>query len=166
MLAALRDLSGDLPALGPAVDRLAARLEALDARGVDVDSLPFETSHGRTTMEYYDGFVFAVHAEGRSDLPPVATGGRYDALTRQLGRGDEIPAVGGVLRPDLMLVPHHGAATTDPDWLRETAGPVAVISVGPNSYGHPDEGIVAVLAEAGSRVLTTMEHGDIAVPMR
>jgi ATP phosphoribosyltransferase regulatory subunit len=54
-------------------------------------------------MEYYDGFVFGFYAEGRPDLPPIATGGRYDALTRQLGNGEEIPAVGGVIRPDLML---------------------------------------------------------------
>ena len=50
-------------------------------------------------MEYYDGFVFGFYAEGRPDLPPVATGGRYDALTRRLGDGVEIPAVGGVIRP-------------------------------------------------------------------
>jgi len=36
-------------------------------------------------------------------LPPVATGGRYDALTRVLGQGREIPAVGGVIRPGLLL---------------------------------------------------------------
>ncbi|MBT6097119.1 MAG: ATP phosphoribosyltransferase regulatory subunit, partial [Marinovum sp.] len=39
----------------------------------------------------------------RTDLPPVATGGRYDALTRQLGQGATIPAVGGVIRPDVVL---------------------------------------------------------------
>jgi ATP phosphoribosyltransferase regulatory subunit len=33
----------------------------------------------------------------------VATGGRYDALTRVLGQGAEIPAVGGVIRPGLLL---------------------------------------------------------------
>ena len=54
-------------------------------------------------MEYYDGFVFGFHAIGRADLPPVATGGRYDALTRQLGQGATIPAVGGVIRPDVLL---------------------------------------------------------------
>jgi ATP phosphoribosyltransferase regulatory subunit len=54
-------------------------------------------------MEYYDGFVFGFYAEARADLPPVASGGRYDALTRQLGLGAEIPAVGGVVRPGLML---------------------------------------------------------------
>jgi ATP phosphoribosyltransferase regulatory subunit len=99
----LRDVAVDLPQIGPALDRLQARMAALAVRGVDVDRLDFEASYGRTSMEYYDGFVFGFVAEGRPDLPPVATGGRYDALTRRLGNGAEIPAVGGVLRPGLML---------------------------------------------------------------
>jgi ATP phosphoribosyltransferase regulatory subunit len=99
----LRDIAVDLPAIVPAVDRLARRLDALAARGLDIDLLDFEASYGRTQMEYYDGFVFGFYAEQRPDLPPVATGGRYDALTRQLGRGREIPAVGGVIRPGLVL---------------------------------------------------------------
>ncbi len=101
-LSRLHDLSVDMPALEPAVERLSARLEALDAAGVDLDAVTFEASYGRTTMEYYDGFVFGLVAE-RAGLPPVATGGRYDALTRQLGAGREIPAVGGVIRPALVL---------------------------------------------------------------
>jgi ATP phosphoribosyltransferase regulatory subunit len=100
----LRDLSLDLPSIAPAVDRLAARAEALEARGIAVDDLPFEASYGRTSMEYYDGFVFGFYSPDRPDLPPIATGGRYDALTRRLGDGTAIPAVGGVLRPDLMLM--------------------------------------------------------------
>lgn len=98
----LRDVAVDLPAIQPALDRMAARIEALAARGVDVERLDFEASYGRTSMEYYDGFVFGFYAEARPDLPPIATGGRYDALTRQLGQGRAIPAVGGVLRPGLM----------------------------------------------------------------
>jgi ATP phosphoribosyltransferase regulatory subunit len=97
----LCDVCVDLPGLGPAVERLAARMQALDAAGIDIATLPFEASFGRTTMEYYDGFVFGFLADGRPDLPPVATGGRYDALTRILGAGREIPAVGGVIRPEL-----------------------------------------------------------------
>jgi ATP phosphoribosyltransferase regulatory subunit len=99
----LRDLAVDMPAISSAVQRLEARSDALTARGVDAQALPFEASYGRTSMEYYDGFVFGFYAPGRADLPAVATGGRYDALTRRLGRGAEIPAVGGVLRPGLML---------------------------------------------------------------
>lgn len=99
----LRDIAVDLPAIEPAVERLALRVEALSKRGENVDTLDFEASYGRTSMEYYDGFVFGFYVENRNDLPPVATGGRYDALTRVLGKGDAIPAVGGVIRPGLLL---------------------------------------------------------------
>ncbi len=99
----LRDISVDLPGLQPCVERIEARAEALQARGVDIDSLDFEASYGRTSMEYYDGFVFGFYAPARPDLPPVASGGRYDALTRRLGGGRAIPAVGGVIRPGLVL---------------------------------------------------------------
>ncbi|MEX0316979.1 MAG: ATP phosphoribosyltransferase regulatory subunit [Ruegeria sp.] len=105
----LRDVAVDLPQITPALDRLEARIEALKARGVDVAGLDFEASYGRTSMEYYDGFVFGFYPETRPDLPPIATGGRYDALTRQLGNGAEIPAIGGVLRPGLMLELEEGA---------------------------------------------------------
>jgi ATP phosphoribosyltransferase regulatory subunit len=102
-IANLADIAVDLPSLGAAVDRLRARADALAARGVDVETLEFEAAYGRTQMEYYDGFVFGFTATGRPDLPTIASGGRYDALTRQLGQGAEIPAVGGVMRPGLML---------------------------------------------------------------
>ncbi|QFT58914.1 ATP phosphoribosyltransferase regulatory subunit [Sulfitobacter sp. THAF37] len=102
-LSRLHDLAVDMPYIAPAVARIAAREKALKARGVETDSLMFEASYGRSSMEYYDGFVFGFRADARADLPTVATGGRYDALTRQLGQGLAIPAVGGVMRPGLML---------------------------------------------------------------
>ncbi len=95
----LRGITALLPAIEPAVDRFATRLDALAAKGVDVATLAFEASHGRTALEYYDGFVFSFLAEG---MPPVASGGRYDALTGVLGQGAFIPAVGGVIRPELV----------------------------------------------------------------
>lgn len=106
----LRDIAVDLPAIEPAVDRLARRMDALTERGEDVATLDFEASYGRTSMEYYDGFVFGFYVEDRADLPPVATGGRYDALTRVLGKGEAIPAVGGVIRPGLLLELERGEA--------------------------------------------------------
>lgn len=96
----LRGITPLLPAIAPAVDRFAARLEALQAHGIAVETLPFEASLGRTSMEYYDGFTFVFL--GEADMPPVASGGRYDALTVQLGAGRSIPAVGGILRPHLV----------------------------------------------------------------
>lgn len=98
----------DLPGLRGAVDRFARRVEALAEAGVAVETLPFEASYGRTQMEYYDGFVFGILAQSPGQ-PPLATGGRYDALTRVLGRGREIPAVGGVIRPEQVLAAKEAA---------------------------------------------------------
>ena len=98
----LRDIAVDAPQIKPAVDQMARRLDALTQRAIDVEVLDFEGSHGRTTLEYYDGFVFGFSSHARPELPPIATGGRYDALTRGLGHGQSIPAIGGVIRPGLI----------------------------------------------------------------
>lgn len=68
-----------------------------------------------------------------------------------------------VIRPDILLVPHHGSATTDPRWLRDVVGETAVVSVGPNSYGHPAAETMAVLEDAGTEVLVTAEEGDVTI---
>jgi len=99
----LRDIAVDMPTIEQAVERVAKRMHAMEKRGVDVSNLDFEASYGRTSLEYYDGFVFGFYEAARPDLPPVAAGGRYDALTRVLGQGAEIPAVGGVIRPDRLI---------------------------------------------------------------
>ncbi|WP_299359139.1 ATP phosphoribosyltransferase regulatory subunit [uncultured Paracoccus sp.] len=101
----LRVLADHIPAIAEAVDRLAARLDAIAARGIDPATIRFEASHGRTTMEYYDGFTFSFTATAHPDWPPVASGGRYDALTAVLGLPagkPGIPAVGGIARPGLL----------------------------------------------------------------
>ncbi len=69
------------------------------------------------------------------------------------------------LRPDVLLVPHHGSATTDLDWLAATVGPLAIISVGPNTYGHPNDEVLDLLDATGARVMTTAADGDIVVPL-
>lgn len=99
----LRDIAVDLPSIGPAVENMARRLDAMKALGVNVDDLDFETAYGRTTMEYYDGFVFGFVSDRRPDLPAIASGGRYDALTAVLGQGVGVPAVGGVIRPGVVV---------------------------------------------------------------
>jgi competence protein ComEC len=71
----------------------------------------------------------------------------------------------GPQHPDILLVPHHGAGTTDPDWLAETLGPVAVVSVGPNTYGHPAPETMEVLDASSTEVHTTWEEGDVVVPL-
>ncbi len=67
------------------------------------------------------------------------------------------------LRPDVLLVPHHGSGTSDLDWLRATVGDEAVISVGINTYGHPSPEVVD--AVDGTAVRTTREHGDLVIDL-
>lgn len=100
-VAALRQLARDWSAISPAVDRIAARFERMAALGIDLDTITFNASHGRETMEYYDGFTFSFAAD-RDDWPVLASGGRYDALTAVLGKGRTIPAIGGIIRPGLL----------------------------------------------------------------
>ena len=104
----LNDIAVDLPAIRDAIADLDQRTTAMAERGVLVDDLLFEGKYGRTSLEYYDGFVFGFYSTQRPDLPPVATGGRYDALTAQLGQGSEVPAVGAVIRPDILLAVQEG----------------------------------------------------------
>lgn len=73
----------------------------------------------------------------------------------------ELPDV----RPDILHVPHHGSATTDLDWLASTVGSVAVISVGPNRFGHPSPAVLATLAHTNADVYVTQVDGDVVVPL-
>ncbi|TBN49389.1 ATP phosphoribosyltransferase regulatory subunit [Paracoccus sediminis] len=102
-LGELTDLSREWPDLAPAIRRIDDRAGMLADLGVAPETVLFDASHGHRTMEYYDGFTFSFLADGRTGWPPIATGGRYDALTAVLGRGGRaIPAVGGIIRPGLV----------------------------------------------------------------
>ncbi|MDH5314122.1 MAG: ComEC/Rec2 family competence protein [Actinomycetota bacterium] len=67
------------------------------------------------------------------------------------------------LGADLLKVPHHGAATSVAEFFDAVAAPVAVVSVGENTYGHPVATTLGSLADAGSTVWRTDEHGTITV---
>jgi competence protein ComEC len=69
------------------------------------------------------------------------------------------------LRPDVIVVPHHGSATTDLRWLASTVGRTAVLSYGPNNYGHPHPDVLAILEEAAAEVRSTDEEGDVSIPL-
>jgi competence protein ComEC len=70
----------------------------------------------------------------------------------------------GPVQTDVLKVPHQGAATSDPDWLVSTGAHEAVISVGPNTFGHPSDHIIDVLEAAGVQVRRTDREGDIVIP--
>ena len=81
---------------------LESRIDAMSELGINMKKLRFLTNLTRTSLEYYDGFVFSISIPGRPHLPPVSQGGRYNALTKVLGKGATIPAVGGIVRPEIL----------------------------------------------------------------
>ena len=99
-----------------------------------------------------DGSIVLWVEAGRTVLLP----GDIEAIAQR-----ELPC----LHPDILLVPHHGSASTDRAWLAATVGDVAVISVGPNTYGHPAPEILAVVAESGVDARMTIEEGDVSIEL-
>jgi competence protein ComEC len=68
------------------------------------------------------------------------------------------------LAADVLKVPHQGAGTSDPAWLQSVGAKIAVISVGPNEFGHPSEWVVDLLARK-AEVRRTDEEGDITIDL-
>ena len=97
----LRRLSDRLRGLDAAAEQMESRIDALNDRGCDPAGLRFEASYGRTTLEYYDGFVFGwLSSKGKE---PLASGGRYDLINEVLGSGRKCRAIGGVVRPAALI---------------------------------------------------------------
>jgi competence protein ComEC len=73
---------------------------------------------------------------------------------------------GLVLRADVLKVPHHGAATSIRPFFDAVHATVAVVSVGPNTYGHPVPEVLDWIHATGAEVLRTDEVGDVVVSFR
>jgi competence protein ComEC len=68
------------------------------------------------------------------------------------------------LHADVLKVPHHGSAYSDPDFLAAAHAQVGVISVGAhNDYGQPSPHLLNMLAVLGVPAERTDQHGDVAV---
>lgn len=93
-LAAMRKLAAsEKLAIDKALDRFAARADALASRGVDVKRLNFAADFGRR-LDYYTGFVFEVHDASRPGSGQIVGGGRYDRMMALISGGAAVPAVG------------------------------------------------------------------------
>ena len=82
--------------------RFDARLDRLEALGLDLNHATFSGDFGRS-LAYYTGFVFEITAPGLPDLSPVAGGGRYDGLMRLAGSPVDVPAVGAAIHTERLL---------------------------------------------------------------
>ena len=67
------------------------------------------------------------------------------------------------LHAEVLKVPHHGAATSVPEFFDAVDAEVAVVSVGENDYGHPTAFTLDALVASGAEVWRTDRHGTITV---
>ena len=71
------------------------------------------------------------------------------------------------LRADVLVVPHHGSRTSDPDFLAAVGARTAVISAGrENRHGHPHPEIVRALEEAGLLLHRTDRSGTVRIAVQ
>lgn len=109
-VALLRDIAGRAgPEMAQAVAAYEDRLTLLEAAGVDIKSAEFSAEFGRN-LEYYTGFVFEIVLPQLGRASPVAGGGRYDRLLRQVGAPRDIPAVGAAIHTERLLAAINGDA--------------------------------------------------------
>jgi competence protein ComEC len=93
----------------------------------------------------YDGHVVLIASEPEEPAQEVLLGTGVD------------------LRAEVLKVPHHGAATSLPEFFDAVDAPVAIVSVGENDYGHPTAFTLDALAAAGSQVWRTDRDGTITI---
>jgi competence protein ComEC len=67
------------------------------------------------------------------------------------------------LAAEVLKVPHHGGATSLAEFLDAVDPELALVSVGPNDYGHPVPAILEELRATGAQVLRTDRAGDVTV---
>ena len=73
----------------------------------------------------------------------------------------------GSIRADVLLVPHHGSATSSAaDFLRHVQPSIAIFTVGHrNRFGHPAPQVLQRYAQAGARVYRSDRDGALRVDL-
>jgi competence protein ComEC len=118
---------------------------------------PFENLEGERFKDSNNTSIVSKLVFGENSF--LFTGDAYKETEREiLGRGVDIDS-------DILKVSHHGSKTsTSEEFLKEVSPEIAVISVGKgNSYGHPHQEVLEILAKYGIRILRTDEIGDIKI---
>lgn len=96
----------------------------------------------------------------------IAAAGRVFLLTGDIGlRAEHLLQASnpGLLRADVLLVPHHGSRSSSGTTLIRTVAPrIALVSAGHrNRFGHPHPEVVARYRDVGIRLLETARHGAV-----
>jgi competence protein ComEC len=116
---------------------------------------PFAAFRGTRSDPNNSSVIIRATIQGRRILLP----GDAEVEAQQ-----SLLASGADLRADILKVPHHGSAYSDPAFLAGVHAELAVISVGVhNDYGLPSPWLLAELSRIGLPVRRTDRDGDVAV---
>jgi competence protein ComEC len=130
--------------------------QTVDVGSVELDFLAPAAPYRGTRSDPNNSsvIIIATVAGERIMLPGDA---EIDAQQSLLASGLDLHA-------DVLKVPHHGSAYSDPAFLAAVHAKVGVISVGAgNDYGLPSPLLLGELTRLGLPVLRTDRDGDIAV---
>lgn len=169
--AGLTDLPGSMP-----IGQIWADTEP-HSTSVSDELLEAAAAHGVSVVEPGVGTVYQLGAltmQVEGPLRHYASPNDQSIVLIVEGPGRSILLSGDVethaqtdlsdVRADVLKVPHHGAATSDPSWLEEVGATEAVISVGPNDFGHPVQWVIDLMERSGSVHRTDLE-GDVIVDL-
>ncbi|MEE1650984.1 ComEC/Rec2 family competence protein [Brachybacterium sp. J144] len=96
---------------------------------------------------------------------------RWPDGTRLVSLGDLEPVAQAELEAldpgptDLLKVAHHGSRRQDPGLYAQLDADLALITVGAdNTFGHPTDDLLDLLAGTGTRAVRTDRHGTVVLP--
>ena len=136
--------------------RHPARDSVLRVADVRLDVLgPGSCYHGTRSDPNNDSLVLRM-IDG-----PVSV--MFTGDVEQPAQTDVLEDHAALLPASVLKVPHHGGATSLERFILAVHARVAVVSVGPNRYGHPVPAVLRQLAADGMRVFRTDRAGDITV---
>ena len=103
--------------------------------------------------------------ENENSLVGMLEYGDFCALfTGDIGKDTESTLKKGVLKSDVLKVPHHGSGrSSSEEFLKAVQPKVSIISVGKNNYGHPSPDTLKRLGASGSLVYSTDKNGAVIV---
>lgn len=144
--------------VGPGVE-LGDKYSAL------VDSMQFAVGETKITAWQAQGPALDLNNQS---VVLLMQHGEFTALfTGDIGYPAEQILLPYITPVNLLKVAHHGSASsTSSRWVQATDPRVAVISVGPNSYGHPSPLVIKALTDINTQVLRTDEAGAVRVVIK
>jgi competence protein ComEC len=110
--------------------------------------------HGTNSDPNNDSLVLLLTY--REDTVLFANEPEADAQQVMLDDGEPLAA-------EVLNVPHHGAGTSILPFFQAVHERIAVVCVGPNTYGHPVPQTLEWLRSTGARVFRTDRSGDVVI---